>query len=97
MTTDNDLIKGVEAGDIGLVQSLLQQDGSLAAARNSDGVSALMLAAYRRNDAMIALLRTHLTWLDLFEAASLGDLNEVRHRVADAASIRSFSADGFTA
>jgi ankyrin repeat protein len=69
-----------------------------AAARNADGVSALMLARYHGRHDLVAAIREHAGELDVFEAATLGDLGRLRTLLdEDAARARERSPDGFTA
>lgn len=69
----------------------------LAFARDAQGVSALLWAVYARHNEMRDLLCAHLPELDIFEAAALGDLPQLRFLLdADPAAAKSFAGDGWT-
>jgi ankyrin repeat protein len=92
-----DVIAAVMAGDATQVRALVAADRSLAAARDENGVSALMHALYRQRKDLAELLRASRPELDIFEASSLGrsdlieELVERNPRLAN-----SRSGDGFT-
>jgi ankyrin repeat protein len=80
------------------VEQLLNSDPSLISARNANGVSALMQARYEGRHEIVDLLRGRATDLDVFEAATLGDVDQLRKLLAaEPALAKAFSADGFTA
>ena len=90
--------EAIEAGDAGLVRTMAAADPSLASSRDAQGVSALMWARYRSDDAIVDALRSVGPALDVFEAASLGDVERLRVLLdADPSLVRTSSADGFTA
>ena len=87
----------IHDNDCARVEQLLAGDASLARARNQNGVSALMQARYEGRHEIVALLRARAGDLDVFEAATLGDVARLRALLAsDPASAKSFSNDGFT-
>ena len=91
----SDIFKPIEEGDLAQVAALAPNEG---AARNEDGVSALMLARYHGRLDMVEAILPHAGELDVFEAAALGDtarLREVLAEERDAA--RAWSSDGYTA
>lgn len=98
MPTPADLIAAVSVGDAERVAGLLAEDPSLAAARDADGVSALMLSKYRfERDVTDAILAADPD-LDVYEAATLGYADRLRSSlVDDPGQATAFSADGFTA
>ncbi len=88
----------IDAGDADLVRSMVTADGSLASARDEHGVSALMRARYRLDRELVDAVMSAAPMLDVFEAASLGDVERLRQLLdADASLATVFSADGFTA
>jgi ankyrin repeat protein len=93
-----EVISAVQGGDVEKLRRLLGQKSTLAAARDGNGVSAIMHALYRRrNDALELLLAAH-PGLDIFEATGTGN----RERVAELLRTQpglanACSADGFTA
>ena len=96
--TSADLFAAIDAGDSDLVRSILSTDESLAAARDGDGVSAVMHALYHRQPEIAELAAGRLAALDVFEAAGLCRSDDVASLVAtDPSLARAWSADGFTA
>ncbi len=86
---DNDLVR---------VEQMLTADPALARARNATGASAIMQARYEGRHELVALLRARAGELDVFEAATLGDLPRLRSLLEqDATLAKAFSRDGFTA
>jgi ankyrin repeat protein len=78
----DELIAAVKEGNAARVQELLSSDPSLAEARDDNGVSALMLSRYHGADGATAALREARGELDVFEAATFGDvgrLHELLH------------------
>ena len=98
MATPGDLIEAVIAGDTERVRVLLAEDPSLVAARDGEGVSALLLARYRFDRATLEALMAADPELDVFEAAALGYIDRLRERLLDSpGAVGAFSPDGFTA
>jgi uncharacterized protein len=98
MASPSDVIAAVHAGDIEKIQSLLQDDSSLASARNERGVSALMHAYYRGRKDIAELILNSRSDLDLFEATAAGKARGVSAILdRDPAQAVTWSADGFTA
>jgi len=97
-TPDQELIDAVTADDAARVAVLVADDPTLAAARDRDGVSAIMLARYRGDRATTDALLATDPDLDVFEATALGYLDRLRERLdEDPWRATAFSADGFTA
>jgi uncharacterized protein len=98
MTTnlEMELLEGVKGGDLATVTRLLRTDGSLAAARDDNGVSALLLAIYYgRKDVAGLLLGSGIT-LDIFEASAAGDAPRVAELLtADPSLANACAPDGF--
>jgi ankyrin repeat protein len=98
MPNPKDVLEAIRQGDTPQLESLLASDAELASARDENGVSALMQAAYQRRPAMVQLLRSKKDSLDVFEAASLGDEARLSALLAaDPSLAHAWSADGFTA
>ena len=98
MSTADDFFAAIDAGQADRVGAILEADPLLAAARDGDGVSAVMHALYRRQREVAEMVAAHLNTLDVFEAAGLGRVNEVARIVASDPSLAgAWSADGFTA
>ena len=98
MSTAQELIAAVIAGEADRVAAMVGEEPALAAARDADGVSALMLSRYRSNRAVTDALLAADPELDVFEAAALGYLDRLRERLdEDPARLSALSADGYTA
>lgn len=98
MASAQELIAAVKAGDADRVRRLVDDAPELAASRDEDGVSALMLARYRSDRAVSDALLAADPDLDVFEAAAFGYLDRLRERLEDDPSRASArAADGFTA
>ena len=98
MSTAAELIDAVTTGDAEQVTTILSADPTLVAARDGDGVSALMLARYRFDRAVTDALLASDPELDAFEASALGFVDRLRERLEeDSAAVSAFSPDGFTA
>ncbi len=97
-STSEELFAAIDDGDVARVTALLEGDPSLATVRDPQGVSALMRARYRFDRGLIEALQSRAEQLDLFEAASAGDLDRLSELLAaDPASVGLRSGDGFTA
>ena len=98
MPSHADVISAVQAGDIEKVEGLLQSDASLAAARDQQGVSAIMHAYYRGRKDIADLIVNSRSDIDIFEATAAGKAERVSEILArDSDCAKSWSADGFTA
>lgn len=88
----------IEAGDANLVRSMAAAEPSLASARDGQGVSALMRARYRLDRTLVDAVMSANPAIDVFEAASIGDVERLRELLdGDPSLANAFSADGFTA
>jgi FOG: Ankyrin repeat len=88
----------IETGDADLVRSMVAADPSLASARDGQGVSALMRARYRFDRALVDAVISGGPTIDVFEAASFGDVERLRELLDGDPSLgTAYSADGFTA
>ena len=91
------LLRAIADGESATVEALLESAPGLARARDPQGVSAVLVAAYRGQHGLAETIRARLAELDVFEAAALGDLPELRrHLEGDPAAVDDRSADGFT-
>jgi ankyrin repeat protein len=98
MATQSDVVSAAQSGDIEKLRGLLQDNPSLASARDASGVSALMHACYRRQHGAAELLLSASTSLDIFEATAAGKADKVSAILeTDSEAAKSWSADGFTA
>lgn len=92
------LVEAVLRGDDEAVAQLLASDRRIADERDESGISALMQALYRGQQGNAAAIAEAKGWLDVFEAAAVGDPGKLELALKeDPEAIKSFSADGFTA
>ena len=97
MQTD-EFLDAVRKGDIARIDQLLQENPTLSNAKEESGVSAIFLALYRGNKTAALAIASKKLELDVFEASVIGDLERLKKIVShDAASVSSYSPDGFTA
>ncbi len=97
-STSAELFEAIEADDADRVRAILAEDPTLASARDEQGVSALMRARYRFDEGVIDAVVSAAPSLDVFEAASFGDLDRLTELLMfDPALVTTYSADGFTA
>ena len=98
MATHADVIAAVQSGDAAKVRNLLHDDSSLAAAKDANGVSAVMHALYHRRPEIADLLIAAKPELDIFEATAAGKTDQLSEMLKrDPESPKRWSADGFTA
>ena len=93
-----ELFQAIHDNDRAKVERMIAADPALARARGESGVSALMQARYEGRREIVDLLRPAAGALDVFEAATLGDLSRLSVLLAnDPGLAQAFSGDGFTA
>lgn len=92
------LVDAVQQGDAAAVQRLVEADRRVADERDDNGISALMHALYRGHRKIAGRIADAKGWLDVFEAAALGDAGRLELALAERPEdLRARSADGFTA
>ena len=89
-----ELFEAIRGGDVARVRELVDADPSLAAARDDNGLSAVLTALYHRQPQACEALLAVGPELDVLEAAALGHADRLRDD-PDALSAR--SPEGFTA
>src|SRR5450755_4025192 len=93
-----ELFDAIRDNDKDKVAQLIAANPALARARNEAGISALMQARYGFRLEIVDLLRNAVGDLDVFEAATLGDVARLNALLAtDPTLAKAFSGDGFTA
>jgi ankyrin repeat protein len=91
------LFEAIERGDDGALTRILASDPQAAMARNDQGVSALLAAAYNRRWGMVAAILEKGIPLDIWEASATGDTERVRELARRVpALIDAVSPDGFS-
>src|SRR4051812_8165368 len=94
-STSDDLFGLIDAGDTDAVRALLAEQPWLAAERDDEGVSPLLRARYRMDKGMVEAVRIHVERLNVFEAATFGDLDRLTELLAeDPALVDAMSGDG---
>jgi ankyrin repeat protein len=92
------IFDAIEAGDAARAAVLVAADPLQAVARNEQGVSALMLARYHSQPAIVAALLEAAPELDVFESAALGVVERLQQLVdEDPGKALARSADDATA
>src|SRR5215210_1798027 len=90
-------IEAVKKGDRATVDRMLDQDPSLASAKDDDGTSAVLLAHYYGKREVAAALLSRTPALDVFEAATAGDAKRVSELVdADPSRVNAVARDGYS-
>src|SRR5258708_8261516 len=87
----------LQAGDTEGLLRLLDEMPGAANDKDAAGVSLLMHCLYRGRRELAEAIAGKKQDLDVFEAASLGQLEQLRECLRDAGSLNSYSPDGFTA
>lgn len=93
---ERDFLNAVKGGELSRVKELLSLDPDLISAKDAAGVSALMLAAYKRHEAVAAYLRGLHPRLSIWEAAAFGaqdELLEILRQSPD--QINAHAVDGY--
>lgn len=98
MGSTEGFFEAIDAGAADDVRSMIGADPALASARDEHGVSAVMRARYRFDQAVLDAVLSGGPTIDVFEAASLGDAARLAERLdAEPSSATVYSGDGFTA
>jgi uncharacterized protein len=94
---EEEFLEAIRKNDQPRMSKLLQEQPSLANTRTKEGVSAIFLALYRGNSPIATQIASKKQ-LDVFEAASIGDLDRLKTLISQDPSLaKSYSPDGFTA
>ena len=86
-STSDQLFEAIEAGDVGRVDSMLDDDPAAASSRDATGVSALMRALYRFDKGLVEAVKRRVDILDVFEAAAFGDVDRLTEILSGEASL----------
>jgi ankyrin repeat protein len=94
----DDFIDALKKNETPRILHVLKEQPSLADTKDKSGVTAVFLALYRGNTVVAREIAARKSGLDVFEAAALGDLVQLKSLVdRDPSLVRSYSPDGFTA
>lgn len=97
-TLENEIFEAVQGGDLTAVQRIVDADPESVTARNAEGLSPLIVAAYWGQADIMGYLRQRTRELDFWEAVVLGDIPRVEQLIADDPGLLTAHApDGFTA
>lgn len=97
MPASDEIFTAIGNGDDELVRELVESRPAFAAARDGDGLSAVLRAAYAGEEAILELLLGANPALDVFDVAAVGRTRGLEELLAaDAGLARSWSPDGFT-
>lgn len=89
-------LEAVKAGHVDEVRRLVQASPALAGAKDGNGVSAVLLAAYHGQRDMAAALVQLGAPIDIFEASALGLVDRIGALIAeDPARVSAYALDGF--
>lgn len=92
------LFDAIKAGKADEVRALIQRDPALKDARDGNGASALLVAAYNMKPEVVNALVESGATIDLFEAAVLGKVDRIQEILAAAPGrVSEHAPDGFTA
>ena len=97
MTAKEDLIAAIKSGDDEAASRIVAAKPSVAAEKDDNGISLILLALYYQHKDIAVLLRGHRDDLDAFEAAALGEIDVFQRLFGPQPDFTSIiSADGFT-
>jgi ankyrin repeat protein len=89
-------IQAIRNGDEPAVREMLEAAPNLAASRDTDGVSAVLIAQYHGKAAIAKLIAGAKGSVDIFEASALGDRHRISVCLNDGEDVNGYNADGFT-
>jgi ankyrin repeat protein len=95
---ENQIFEAVQGGDLSEVQRIIDADQDSINARNPEGLTPLIVAAYWGQPEILEYLRQRVADLDHWEAVILGDNSRVKEWIEDDNGlVMAYSPDGFTA
>ncbi len=96
MTTVQDFLAAIQAGDAAKVTQLLEVEPALVNARDENGVSAVLTASYYQEPDIARLLAQRGAELNVFEACAVGEAPRVKALVEQQPElINAYAPDGF--
>jgi uncharacterized protein len=98
MSSTATVFDAIAAGDVEHVRRIVAADPAASAARDADGLSAVLRARYRFHLEIVDVLLAADPDLDLFDAAAVGRTDRVWDLLGAQPNLaRAYAADGFTA
>ena len=96
MTTTQEFLAAIKTGNRAEVSRLLDMDSTLVNARDENGLSAVLTAAYYQQPDIVQLLVQRGAELNLFEACVVGDLPRVKTLIEQQPDlVNAYAPDGF--
>jgi ankyrin repeat protein len=97
MNDRDQLFEAIKSDDLDSLKHILDSNPALAAAKNPQGLTPILFARYHGRTSMLPLLKEAKPALDIFEAAALGQSDQIRQLIG-AFSVKpdAVSSDGFT-
>ena len=93
-----DVLAAIQSSDLETLEGIINAQPDLANARDENGVSLLLQAAYHRHWEMVEVFLAHKKILDIFEAAALNRSERIKQLSKTEPDLtRAWSSDGFTA
>jgi ankyrin repeat protein len=93
----NQILEMIKTGNNEQLELVLKNNPAVAEQKTDNGISLLQFAAYCRNDFAVALFRKYKCQIDIYEAASVGDIVVLKNKLErQPALLNTYSADGFT-
>ncbi len=93
-----EFFKSIKSGELAKVAQLVESDPSLLKATAKSGATGILSALYGGHQDVAKFLAAKKGSLDIYEASSLGDLEQVKQLVKrDPEKVKSYSAEGFPA
>lgn len=97
MSDINDIFDLIKTSYNEKLEEIISETPSIADTKTEQGISLLQFAAYCRNKSAVDTLRKHKKELNVFEAASVADIETVNKIINKNPELtNSFSPDGFT-
>jgi ankyrin repeat protein len=96
MTTPQNFLAAIKAGNLAEVTALLESDSTLVNTQDENGLSAVMMAAYYQEPALAQLLVQRGAELNLYEACTVGELSRVKAWIERQPElVNAYAPDGF--
>jgi len=96
MSSSEALVDAAKAGDLLKVRELIRSSPRLADTRLANGESPIMAALYRGHRDVVRELVESIGTVDVFAAAALGRLDDLRQALRRPGAVNDFAYDGWT-